>query len=569
MASTGDDASETDSVPDDVFQTSSSPVTGAEQEDQYAENTHEGGEQNQLKQGRDYNEEGRDAQTDDEDASAADDSDEERENRFDGPASTWRFYTESERNLAASLDQQRANDLSLHLYNAYALKAKARDAETAAQAKHYHGKKKWMKADEDGTLPWHPDAHWTAWPLNPGDVPRPAEVFGVPMPSRDEERASLQGPVSWKPSLDLEDEVQAIMLRQAKNQFQTRADPTPTQEPSLSRMAAQESSPRKRKRSPSRSSSTSPSSHAANGRPGPASDGHGQAASDVESKFDVLIDDEKAARILQPSVRYVISQLDELLLGLHRSRRGHVREPPSPRSRSRYERRKSRSRARPQADGEDEDGLSAGTSGATKQNNGTMSKYQSKSWRTTGAISPAVGPDGTEENAHAAKEGKKSKRKPPLNPRDWSEVLGIASLVGWDTQVVQRASERCASLFQETMTFRQLGKKSETGITSMEEVGATDIVEDEEVKEGYVCPIASCSRHSEPWPLNKTWRWREHLKRSHKYSKADVEKLEEQLKTGRNHEAAVREDAGGGGDTRADDAHGSEQGTGNGSEVID
>jgi hypothetical protein len=61
-----------------------------------------------------------------------DSSEEERENRFTGPASTWRDYTADERGLIASLDQERAGDLGVHLYNAHALKSRLYDRHIAA-----------------------------------------------------------------------------------------------------------------------------------------------------------------------------------------------------------------------------------------------------------------------------------------------------------------------------------------------------------------------------------------------------------------------------------------------------
>ena len=41
-----------------------------------------------------------------------------------------------------------------------------------------------------------------------------------------------------------------------------------------------------------------------------------------------------------------------------------------------------------------------------------------------------------------------------LGLRDWSDVLGMAALTGWNTNTVARASERCARLFGENMMFR-------------------------------------------------------------------------------------------------------------------
>lgn len=49
-----------------------------------------------------------------------------RPNRWQGAPSTWTSLTGPERGLAASLDQIRNADLSIHLYNSHALKRRAR-----------------------------------------------------------------------------------------------------------------------------------------------------------------------------------------------------------------------------------------------------------------------------------------------------------------------------------------------------------------------------------------------------------------------------------------------------------
>jgi len=38
--------------------------------------------------------------------------------------------------------------------------------------------------------------------------------------------------------------------------------------------------------------------------------------------------------------------------------------------------------------------------------------------------------------------------------RDWSDVLGVAAMQGWDRAVVDAAAGRCAALFGEGMDFR-------------------------------------------------------------------------------------------------------------------
>ncbi len=60
---------------------------------------------------------------------STDDLESPRPNRWKGASSTWAWLTAHERGLATSLEQIRNADLSIHLYNVYALKRRAREFE--------------------------------------------------------------------------------------------------------------------------------------------------------------------------------------------------------------------------------------------------------------------------------------------------------------------------------------------------------------------------------------------------------------------------------------------------------
>lgn len=49
-----------------------------------------------------------------------------RPNRWRGPRSTWRTFTQEDRSVYEALEARRRGDLAVHLYNAYALKGKRR-----------------------------------------------------------------------------------------------------------------------------------------------------------------------------------------------------------------------------------------------------------------------------------------------------------------------------------------------------------------------------------------------------------------------------------------------------------
>jgi hypothetical protein len=65
------------------------------------------------------------------------DSDIKRPNRWKRAPSTWQSLTAQERGLAASLDQIRDGDLSVHLYNAHALKHRGRELAQDPKVKSY------------------------------------------------------------------------------------------------------------------------------------------------------------------------------------------------------------------------------------------------------------------------------------------------------------------------------------------------------------------------------------------------------------------------------------------------
>lgn len=60
--------------------------------------------------------------TDDADSPGSDELHETRPNRWTGAPSTWRTYTEEDRQTYIALEALRNNDLSSHLYNAFALR---------------------------------------------------------------------------------------------------------------------------------------------------------------------------------------------------------------------------------------------------------------------------------------------------------------------------------------------------------------------------------------------------------------------------------------------------------------
>ena len=430
------------------------------------------------------------------------------------PSSTWRFFTEEERALARSVDQQRANDLSVHLYNVHALKARLRDPDTA-NVEHYHDKKRWIKPDEDGNRPWQPPDKWTAWPLPPDQVPRSGEKFGVSVIPDGLEGATYRKAESWRPNVELREEVLAIALGKAKERLRAHgehnglvvgeadADTPPTSDAQMSSALPADADV--------------PMADDGDIFVDFVSDKHRETTTAKPSAApaldeNILLDDDEARALLQPKINHILSQLDGLLTGMHKSRKGQVRTN----SRSRSNSGQSRSTSRP-----------ASSSTRLKSRRRKVQDENEQSYVN-------VNDAGEDDESNVDQ----PKRRRKLNPRDWSEVLGIAAFTGWDSKVVSRAAQRCSALFGEDMDFQTISlnsiksTKSKTRATAVTvnhqekaaPSGGDFIIDDTPKKSSHVCPIETCARHNVPF--DKAWRWREHLKRSHKYSNARVQKLE-------------------------------------------
>jgi hypothetical protein len=436
------------------------------------------------------------------DDSDQDSSEEERENRFTGPASTWRDYTADERGLIASLDQERAGDSSVHLYNAHALKSRLYDRHTATASQPWHSKHHWIKPNKDGTMPWYPDANWTAWPLPADDVPRSSEGFGKDVLIDDAAEGVFKMPVSWRAGADLEDEVRALMQRRAKDRFMLRAraqsDP-PTRQPSTTR------SPSHVHLSPPRDS-TSRQSSIASEKHSHASDSDFEVTKSEETiRPDFMVDDDDTKRLLSQSSRHVLSEFDKLLMGLHTSRQYHTSGSgldTTPGVKPRPQKRKRRSTT-------NETPAPLAKSGSARSED-DQEQTSSRDYKQH--------PSGS--NA--------------LYPRDWSEVLGIASVTGWNSAIVDRAAKRCAALFGERMLLRTMPEtaagKAADRITEyvpemipdfdiVDDVSELDVQEEPEhelkVEDGFRCPEKSCPQHNRLY--EKRYMIRQHLRRAHKY----------------------------------------------------
>ncbi|OJZ87292.1 hypothetical protein ASPFODRAFT_159845 [Aspergillus luchuensis CBS 106.47] len=487
-----------------------------------------------------------------------------RPNRFRGPESTWRRLTAEERQNAQALEDIRARDLAAHLYNAYALRVRAR--EIARRATETND----QLLDEMDTFA--PPKRWTAWPLPSAEVPRPDEEVRKSL----DDAWTLRMQPDPRPSAELEESIMAFMLRTAKERFMAREwdyDSKPF-------------TSHRRKRSASQHETQDEST---------AWESEREGADGVPLRPTVQTDDDKSRRQLRPLTRNILSRFDDLLLGLHRARKGgvaaddssasdwqtdteSVMSGSSPRKRkvnSQRDRSLSRGRKRTRRSS-----FKSGSSDARSRSTHVSSEPESSVYSSSQATSRHRSQSQHSSRSRGRSVGSDRRRSASrirLGIRDWSEVLGVASMIGWPPAVVMRTAQRCSALFGEDMAFQVLkeGKikqdiqDDDTKIWKYEESESepeveTDLEPESEAeaeisqpsrsqsrrprsraasikggsisranstapedtgdgsrpkgkgehrKQDLICPIRACSRHGKGF--SRTWNLNLHMKRMH------------------------------------------------------
>lgn len=183
----------------------------------------------------------------------------------------------------------------------------------------------------------------------------------------------------------------------------------------------------------------------------------------------IFADDDLARRVLDPSISSLLSSVDKLVVAIHRCRTNHFgdrgrsrsasvsdyladRGPTTQRSRS-----LSRSRSR---------GRTAKPNGPSLTATGSSKTYPKQRFE------PSTLQQGSDFAAQMDLDERPRRRQTRSTSSassnmsgdsqagrgsglmDWSEVLGLAAVSGWNQRAIARAAQRCASLFDETMGFR-------------------------------------------------------------------------------------------------------------------
>ena len=329
-----------------------------------------------------------------------------RPNKYRGQATTRRNWTAPERELVASLDQLTAKDLSVHLYNIFKLKQK-RSAKQRSQLPELDEN----DADMYDADSWVPPRVWTAWPLAPEAVPREQEerkwVQPIILPPPYIVRREMPGDI-------LRELLEAEVLRKARLKFAERpwAD---------------------------------------------IDDDDGNELTNM--KPVVMTDDERASKILRPTIHAILARLDSLLMGLHSARNASLAFDDSGNESQSQTRVRSISQPRSRKRKRVASGTDAVTASASERAmtvSETDTSFASKTVsRLRGRTNRSTSFSQTPNN------GPIHRRKSRLALRDWSDILGVASMTGWEPPVIEKAATRCASLFEECITFRTLKEGDE------------------------------------------------------------------------------------------------------------
>ncbi|KAL8716090.1 MAG: hypothetical protein Q9225_006225 [Loekoesia sp. 1 TL-2023] len=342
-----------------------------------------------------------------------------RPNKYHGPVSTWRDRTAPERQIAASLDQLRAKDLGVQLYNFYALK----------RHENKLGKRQENDENEESKVSsfsrnWVSSKSWTAWPMVPELVARELDANSWET-DVDQEAATQRRRLSSQEVL--QELLAALACRKAKERFNQRKwEDSDNDSPTM----------------PSDQWSTSQArifemtddwSGTEGGEP------------------TVLADDQRAKSILQPSLNHILGKLDTLLIGLHHARSSYATH------------KKSSLKHHGTIDDE------SSRDNKRKRTMPRSERIRDRNWHPT--VSPEIpgalsATDDELDQARGRRPGsgfraakRPSKSKPRLDRiglRDWSDILGVASMCGWDPGVVARAAARCSDLFDQAIMLRTL-----------------------------------------------------------------------------------------------------------------
>lgn len=352
---------------------------------------------------------------------------------------------------------------------------------------------------------FRPPNRWTAWPLTPDEVPRAIDKF-IKKDNLDSYTLRKEQ-IEW-PSRELEEELMGVGLRLAKEKFDKRetesngdnineaGSPISGSNIEIDIELNEEEESKFRPMSSSESSEHSNHSHRAINR-----------SQKIIFKPVFSFDDDKSRQILRPSIRHIIVNIEKVLKGLHHSRKAYFSyldseydQEEKPPYTSKLE---IRSRGTDQVATSSAQNLQGDFQ--ISPHNSVLQTEESVIHTPHDKASEAEKPrrgrprkiyerlDGETEREFLVRIARKRKKtipvfsplSKPLKPvktkririsrkykrsatdrlnirqkklglRDWSEVLGVAALIGIPANVIARASQRCVNLFDQSIKYRSM-----------------------------------------------------------------------------------------------------------------
>lgn len=425
-----------------------------------------------------------------------------RPNRWRGPQQSWRTLTEEDRLTYNAFERLRNEDLSVHLYNAFALRQAPRlptlleshndDAETGQPV----------------NSSWAPPKAWTAWPLRPHLLP-PDDFMKQ---TNDTDDAFTFRRVEREyPSKRLEEEVSAATLRSAKERVQQRnlVGAASSDNELVSGLGDSDDKEQQD------TDSDDPSNAA------------------LQSRLlqpAVATNDDVSYELIQPSTRSILQRLDHVLTVLHNTRMASAQNLFDPAASSSSEdeedfyneatpSRNLRSRSRAttsRGETSTDDAHPHNLSDMPSKDGGTTITPAARKKSNRGRKPALVPREGESEREFLIRRAKIQKKKLPvfsdgddegvkeeaaetaaesteasslrrgrrrgqsnrrerrpwatshaeywqqkrlerLHLRDWSDILGAAALAGFSPKVIARATQRCANLFGQGMEMHTIG----------------------------------------------------------------------------------------------------------------
>ena len=406
------------------------------------------------------------------------------------PNDRFRHANRLEIDLYQSFTHLESNDLSIQLYNTHVLKRRlctGRYIDRDDARTQLRSKTRWQLRSE-----WVPYSRWTAWPLDLEDVPLEYEDWVSKGSWVSEDSRKLPNMDKTTLRAELEAILGAECLKWAQMCLRFSRGRKPDHHMTHDRIVSQSSEnivcmPSTEHRSSTRRASK------------------GQQIDKPEPNVDscslnksiyaptIVLDEDEADSLLSSETQKILHNLDCLLSALHVSRLNGYPNAGNCRRNALHEPKEI-------------------------PPNTIYSSSEKDLWQDTSYILPI-------------------RRKP--HPRDWSEVLGVALQVGWDTDVVERVLKRCKKLFNETIKFQRTtqsdANQEETSKASGTRQSFNKSQPDERhdrhvVDEitgarqfGWACPETNCTKEQQIY-YNRD-EWLQHIQDTHGYKYSGVETI--------------------------------------------